>query len=400
MSSIPLASILPNPNNPRSISEEKFQSLKNSIESFPKMMKLRPIIIDSNNIVLGGNMRLKALQALGYKEIPAEWVRKADELTDEEKRQFIIKDNVGFGEWDYDLLANEWDQGELEEWGLDLWDANENVRLEAEDDEYEIPDDIPVDVNHGDIIEIGPHRLICGDSIDMDTYSKLTDGKSYQLVVTDPPYNVDYTGGTKEKLKIQNDKMNDSEFYQFLLDFYIAAFAFSDHGCPIYVFHADSEGHNFRKAMMEGGWKLSQCIQWVKNSMVMGRQDYHWQHEPILYGWKEGAAHKWYADRKQTTILNFDRPSANREHPTMKPIPLVGYLLNNSSKVGDIVCDPFSGSGSTMVAAHQTDRICYGIELDPKYCQVIIDRMFKLDPSLEFKINGEHYQPVVKEENG
>jgi site-specific DNA-methyltransferase (adenine-specific) len=152
--------------------------------------------------------------------------------------------------------------------------------------------------------------------------------------------------------------------------------------------------------MMEGGWKLSQCIQWVKNSMVMGRQDYHWQHEPILYGWKEGAAHKWYADRKQTTILNFDRPSANREHPTMKPIPLVGYLLNNSSKVGDIVCDPFSGSGSTMVAAHQTDRICYGIELDPKYCQVIIDRMFKLDPSLEFKINGEHYQPVVKEENG
>jgi DNA modification methylase len=337
-------------------------------------------------IVLGGNMRLKACLEAGLKEV---WIDVA-EWSEEQKQEFIIKDNVGFGEWDWELLANEWEPDLLDKWGLDLPDMFEE-EPEAEEDDYQEPDDLKVDVVRGDLIEIGHHRLLCGDSTQTDEWAKVMQDQLCDLVVTDPPYNVDYTGKTKDALKIDNDKMDNKDFYQFLLDFYTALGSYTKPGGGWYVWHADSEGANFRLAMKESGLLVKQCLIWVKNAQVMGRQDYHWKHEPCLYGWKEGAAHNWYADRKQTTVLEFNRPSRNGEHPTMKPVELISYQIKNSSKKNDIVADAFLGSGTTMVAAQQLNRVCYGMELDPKYCQVIIDRMTKLDPTLEIKINGQPY---------
>ena len=264
-------------------------------------------------------------------------------------------------------------------------------QLEAEEDEYEMPDEIKTNIVLGDLFEIGEHRLLCGDSTQTDTFKTLFGEQLADLVVTDPPYNVAYEGKTKAKPTIKNDSMGDGDFYQFLYDFYTALGSYTKPGGAWYVWHADSEGANFRKAMADSGIMVKQCLIWVKNSMVIGRQDYQWKHEPCLYGWKEGAAHGWYSDRKQTTVLDFDRPSRNAEHPTMKPIPLFAYQIANSSKQGDIVADGFGGSGTTMVACHQMNRKAYLVEFDPKYCQVIIDRMIKLDPSLEIKKNGVKY---------
>jgi site-specific DNA-methyltransferase (adenine-specific) len=265
------------------------------------------------------------------------------------------------------------------------------VEPEASEDDYDIPDEIHTDIVLGDLFEIGAHRLICGDSTQTDTFSRLLGQQMADMVLTDPPYNVDYTGKTKKALKIENDNKEDGDFYQFLYDFYTALGAYTKAGGAWYVWHADSEGANFRSAMANSGIMVKQCLIWVKSSMVMGRQDYQWKHEPCLYGWKEGAAHGWYSDRKQTTILEFDRPNRNAEHPTMKPIPLFAYQIGNSSKQGDIVADAFGGSGTTMVACHQMGRRAYLVEFDPKYCQVIIDRMLKLDPSLEIKRNGQKW---------
>jgi site-specific DNA-methyltransferase (adenine-specific) len=270
--------------------------------------------------------------------------------------------------------------------------AARGMVLEAEEDDFTVPDGgSQTDIVLGDLIEIGEHRLLCGSSTEIDTWGKLMVDELCDLVVTDPPYNVSYVGKTKDALTIENDAMGDGDFYQFLYDFYTALSSYCKSGGGWYVWHADSEGANFRKAMADAGIMVKQCLIWVKSSMVMGRQDYHWKHEPCLYGWKEGAAHKWYTDRKQTTVLEFDRPNRNAEHPTMKPIPLISYQIGNSSKKGDLVCDAFLGSGTTMVAAHQLERKCYGMELDPKYCQVIIDRMVNLDNTLKVKINGKDY---------
>lgn len=381
-----------NPNNPRVIKDDKFKKLVKSIQEFPQMLNIRPIVVNDDMIVLGGNMRLKACKEAGIKEIP---IIKASELTEEQQKEFIIKDNIGFGEWDWEMIANEWDAGQLTDWGMDIPDfkIDEN---ESKEDDYEIPDQLKTDIVLGDIFEIGQHRLICGDSTQTDTFEKLFAGQLADLVVTDPPYNVAYEGKTKDKLTIQNDSMKDGDFYQFLYDFYTALGAYTKSGGSWYVWHADSEGANFRKAMSDAGIMVKQCLIWVKNSMVMGRQDYQWKHEPCLYGWKEGAAHAWYSDRKQTTILEFDRPSRNAEHPTMKPVPLIAYQIGNSSKQGDIVADGFGGSGTTMVAAHQLGRKGYLVEFDPKYCQVIIDRMIKLDPSLKIKRNGKPYVKTME----
>lgn len=384
-----------NPANPRLIKDERFQKLVKSLQDFPEMMAKRPMVcvtdVDGKMYPLGGNMRLKALIEIGYKEIPKEWVMLADEWPEEKRREFVIKDNVGFGEWDIDALKANWDREALQNWGLEVDWGPDDV-LDAEEDNYEIPDDIQTDIVLGDLFEIGPHRLLCGDSTQIEEFEKLFQGQIADLVVTDPPYNVAYEGKTKNKLTIENDKQSDDEFYNFLLDFYTALGSYTKEGGAWYVWHADSEGANFRSAMKNAGIMLKQCLIWVKSSMVMGRQDYQWKHEPCLYGWKDGAAHAWYSDRKQTTILEFDRPNRNTEHPTMKPIPLIAYQIGNSSKQGDIVADAFLGSGTTMVAAHQLKRKCYGIELDPKYCQVIVERMLKLDPSLEVKRNGQKYQ--------
>ena len=384
---VPIHEIKANPNNPRLIKDEKFAKLVKSIKEFPEMLELRPIVVNDDMIVLGGNMRLKACKEAGLIQIP---VIKASSLTEEQQKEFIIKDNVGFGEWDWEMIANEWDSEQVTEWGLDIPDFK--IEAEAQEDDYEIPDEIQTDIVLGDLFEIGPHRLICGDSTQTDTFGILFGDQFADLVVTDPPYNVAYEGKTKEKLKISNDKQTDGDFYQFLYDFYTSLGSYTKSGGAWYVWHADSEGANFRKAMSDSGIMVKQCLVWVKNSMVMGRQDYHWQHEPCLYGWKEGAAHGWYSDRKQTTVLNFDRPQRNAEHPTMKPVPLIAYQIGNSSKQGDIVADGFGGSGTTMVASHQIGRKCYMVEFDPKYCQVIVDRMRKLDPGIEIKRNGEIYK--------
>ncbi len=268
------------------------------------------------------------------------------------------------------------------------------TKTESKEDDYEIPDDIKTNIRPGDLIEIGHHRLMCGDSTSEEAWNKLMKDNMADMVLIDPPYNVNYTGKTKNALKIKNDKMSNDSFYHFLYDAFTALGSYTKNGGAWYVWHADSEGLNFRKAFIESGMDMKQCLIWNKNSMVIGRQDYHWKHEPCLYGWKPGAAHGWYSDRKQTTILNFDRPNKNIEHPTMKPVDLFVYQINNSSKSGDIVADGFLGSGTTMVAAHQIGRKCYGMEIDTKYCQVIIDRMKKLDPELKIFVNGKEYKEI------
>ena len=418
-----ITDIRPNPENPRVIRDDKFTKLCHSIRDFPKMMELRPIIVDAEGIILGGNMRYQAVKASGMKEIPDCWVKRADELTDEQKREFIIKDNVGFGEWDYEMLSNIFDAEELAAWGLDIPEMAGPETVEVKEDDYEIPDTIKTDIVAGDLIEIGEHRLICGDSTLVETFEKLFNGSQADLIVTDPPYNVDYTGGGAEKLKIANDNMSDGDFYQFLYNFHTAIGAILKCGGGIYVWHADSEGLNFRKAFIESGLLLKQCLIWVKNSLFMGRQDYQWKHEPCLYGWKPGAAHFFTQDRTNTTVIDdkldlkklkkeemlamlqdifsdkiktsvlyYDKPVRNDVHPTMKPVLLIAKLIENSSSQGDIIADAFAGSGTTMVAAHQLKRKAYVVEFDPKYCQVIVERMQALDFTLTIKRNGELWQ--------
>ena len=381
---VKISQVKNNPNNPRIIKDDKFEKLVRSIKEFPKMLEIRPIVVNDDMIVLGGNMRLKACKEAGLREVP---IIKASDLTEDEQRQFIIKDNVSGGEWDWEQLVSEWDVDKLDEWGLDV-PVFPETELEAEEDDFDTtPPEEPITVL-GDLYEIGEHRLLCGDSTQTDTFEKLMDGELADMVVTDPPYNVAYEGKTKDALTIENDSMGNDDFYKFLYDFYSALTTAVKKGGAIYVWHASSEVINFGKAMVDAGWLLKQQLIWVKNTMVMGRQDYQWKHEPCLYGWLEGDSHKWYSDRKQTTVIEWDKPQRNGEHPTMKPIGLFAYQIQNSSKKGDIVIDAFGGSGTAMVACHEVKRKARIIEYDPKYCDVIVKRMLKLDPTISVKRNG------------
>lgn len=389
MQIVKISKVKSNPKNPRVIKDDKFKKLVKSIQEFPDMLNKRPLVCftdtDGKYVVLGGNMRLKACNELKLTEIP---IILADEWTEEQKNEFLIKDNVGFGEWDWDDLANEWDAEKLEDWGLDLPDFKTETHLEAEEDDFDTtPPEEPKTVL-GDLYEIGEHRLLCGDSTLTDTFEKLMDGELADMVVTDPPYNVAYEGKTKDALTIENDSMGNEDFYKFLYDFYVALSTGCKKGAAIYVWHASSEVINFGKAMVDAGWLLKQQLIWVKNTMVMGRQDYQWKHEPCLYGWLKGDSHKWYSDRKQTTVIEWDKPQRNGEHPTMKPIGLFAYQIENSSKIGDLVIDAFGGSGTTMVACEQLKRKARIVEYDPKYCDVIVKRMIKLDDTLTIKRNG------------
>jgi site-specific DNA-methyltransferase (adenine-specific) len=387
---VKVSEVKPNPKNPRIIRDDKFKKLVNSIQEFPDMLNKRPLVCftdkDGKYVVLGGNMRLKASKEIGLKELP---IVLADEWTEEQKAEFLIKDNVGFGEWDWDQLTSEWDAEKLDEWGLDV--PGFEVAPEAKEDDYEMPDEVLTDIVPGDLFQIGQHRLLCGDSTQTDSFEKLMQGELADMVITDPPYNVSYQGKTKDALTIENDSMKNDDFYKFLYDFYSALTTAVKKGGAIYVWHASSEIINFAKAMVDAGWLLKQQLIWVKNSMVMGRQDYQWKHEPCLYGWLKGDSHKWYSDRKQTTVIEWDKPQRNGEHPTMKPVGLFSYQIINSSKEGDIVIDAFGGSGTTMVACQELNRKARIIEFDPKYCQVILERMIKLDPTLKIKRNGEDY---------
>ena len=378
-----ISELTPAPYNPRESTEKQESQLKQSLKKFGVV---EPIIYNKQTgYIVGGHFRVRELQKLGYTEIECVIV----DLAEEDEKELNIRLNANTGQWDWDELANNFELEDLNDWGLEV--PNMKHELEAEDDNFEEPENVETDIVVGDLFEIGEHRLLCGDSTQTDTFEKLMQGELADMVVTDPPYNVAYEGGTKEKLTIENDSMSNDDFYKFLYDFYTALTTAVKKGGAIYVWHASSEIINFAKAMVDAGWLLKQQLIWVKNSMVMGRQDYQWKHEPCLYGWLKGDSHKWYSDRKQTTIIEFDRPNRNGEHPTMKPIGLFAYQIENSSKIGDIVIDAFGGSGTTMVACEQLNRKARVIEFDPKYCQVIIDRMKKLDPTLEIKRNGQTY---------
>lgn len=392
-----LTDIKANKSNPRVIKDDKFKKLVNSIKEFPKMMELRPMVIDSDGTVLGGNMRLKALQDLNYTEIPDAWVRRAADLTDEEKQRFIIADNVGFGEWDWEALANEWDTEKLNDWGLDVPDTF-GTQAEAEEDEYEMPEEVHTDIVLGDLFEIGQHRLLCGDSTDSDAVARLMNGEKADMVFTDPPWNVNY-GAVKEgnpmgykPRTILNDSMSTDDFKNFMNSAFSIMAMFSKKGCPTYVVMSAQEWGNLMLALFENGYHWSSTIIWNKSHLVMSRKDYHTKYEPIWYGWLDGAPRLCpIQDRKQSDVWDVDRPTKSELHPTTKPIELISIALKNSSKTGNLVMELFTGSGSTMVAAHQLNRKCYGMELDPKYCQVIVDRMLKLDPSLLVTKNGKPY---------
>jgi DNA modification methylase len=362
-----------NPNNPRVIKDDKFDKLVASIKEFPKMLEIRPIVVNDDMIVLGGNMRLKACKAAGLKEVP---IIKASELTEDEQRQFIIKDNVSGGEWDWEMLSTEWDVEQLEDWGLDVLDFGEEQHLEAEEDDFDAtPPEEPKTVL-GDLYEIGEHRLLCGDSTDSDQVAKLMNGQKADMVFTDPPYNIDYQGVTKgNHEKIANDKMSDEDFTQFLYD------ALNINSDTFYVCCSWQYSHLFRKALEDLQKPVKAFIVWDKINPAQHLDKYFKQHEIILYHGKFGGQKTVRGDVWQT------KRQKNTVHPTMKPIEIIEMALNDNTDKKNIY-DAFLGSGSTMVASHQLKRKCYGMELDPKYCDVIVKRMITLDHTLTIKRNG------------
>lgn len=382
---IAISKIKLNPSNPRVIKDDKFQKLVQSIRDFPEMLEIRPIVVNSDMIILGGNMRLKACKEAGLKQVP---VLKVSQLSIEKQREFIIKDNVGFGEWDWSMIANEWDVDQIKDWGLDVPDFA--IAPEAEEDDYEVPDGgIETDIVLGDLFEIGEHRLLCGDSTDSDQVARLMNGEKADMVFTDPPYGVGYAGKTKKKLTIESDDVSPEKLKDYVNAWFSNVDIFCREGAYLLATVPPGPLHViFAQDWLDRGW-LRQIMVWNKSSMVMGHSEYHYKHEPILFGWKEGGKRLKSADRTKTTVWEFDKPSANREHPTMKPVAMWAYGIGNHSKLGDVLYDPFLGSGTTMVASHQLKRKCYGMELDPKYCQVVVDRMLKLDPQIKIIKNGQ-----------
>lgn len=378
------------PTNPRQWTRAELENLKKSLQETPELLEARGILVypyDGKYLVLGGNMRLSALKALKAKDAPC--IVFPEDTPIDKLKEVVIKDNGSFGEWDFDSLANEWGDLPLTDWGVPAWEtehADAPLSEDAVDDDFDESEVKESICKPGDLWILGEHRLLCGDSTKPDDISRLMDGELADLWLTDPPYNVAYEGKTKDRLTIENDSKGDSEFRDFLVACYAAANANMKGGAAFYIWHADSEGYNFRYACHEVGWKVRECLIWQKNTMVMGRQDYQWKHEPCLYGWKEGASHNWYSDRKQTTLLAFDRPTRNAEHPTMKPIPLFAYQMCNSTKPGDLVLDSFGGSGTTLIAAEQMRRRSRLMELDPHYCDVIIARWEKLTGNKAVKL--------------
>ena len=372
--------LIPYINNSRKHSDEQVAQIAASIKEFGWT---NPILVDGNNGLIAGHGRLLAARKLNMDKIP---VIELAHLSEIQKKALIIADNKLSlnADWDNDLLMLELQQLNIDEFDLALLGFDEKeldallnpitgtLGLTDEDAVPDIPDEPKTKL--GDVYILGNHRLMCGDSCSVTDMDKLVNDRQVDMWLTDPPYNVAYEGKTKDALTIQNDSMSDDGFRQFLRDAYVTANTVMKSGAVFYIWHADSEGYNFRGAAHDAGWKVRQCLIWKKSSLVMDRQDYHWKHEPCLYGWKEGASHLWAADRKQTTILEFDRPNRNGEHPTMKPVELFEYQMLNNTKGGDIVLDSFGGSGTTMIAAEKHGRHAYIMELDPKYCDVIVKR--------------------------
>ena len=369
----------PYENNARTHSEEQVNKIVRSIEEFGF---INPVLIDGDYGIIAGHGRVMAAKKMGMTEVPCLFV---EDLTDAQKRAYIIADNklaLDAG-WDEELLKIE--LAELQEMdfditltGFELDELELDEPVEAEDDDFDCTPPKEAVCKLGEVYRLGRHRLMCGDSTSVEDVEKLMGGARVDLLLTDPPYNVAYEGKTKDALTIENDSMDDGNFREFLRTAFFCADSVMKEGAVFYIWHADSEGYNFRGACHDIGWQVRQCLIWNKNTMVMGRQDYHWKHEPCLYGWKAGAGHLWASDRKQTTILNFDRPTRNAEHPTMKPVPLFDYQIQNNTKKEDVVLDLFGGSGTTLIACEQNGRNAYLMELDPKYCDVIINRWEQL----------------------
>lgn len=407
MQLIPLGKLVPYVNNARTHSPEQLTKLRSSLREFGF---INPVIIDRDFNVIAGHGRIAAAKEEGMEEVPCVF---ADFLTEAQKKAYILADNrmaLDAG-WDEELLRIEIEslQGADFDVSLTGFGEDEIADLFAGDGEKDVKDDDfdlsaalekAAFVERGDIWTVGRHRLVCGDATSAEDVSALMDGKKANLIVTDPPYNVAFKSGSG--LSIQNDSMENGEFYTFLNNSFQNMAEHLEKGGAAYVFHADTEGLNFRKAFVDAGFHLAGVCIWVKNSLVLGRSDYQWQHEPVLYGFLKNGKHPWYSDRKQTTIWNYDKPKRNKNHPTSKPLDLLGYPVCNSSQENAIVLDTFGGSGSTMMACEQTNRICCMMELDEKYASVILRRYVEDTGDLEnvfVERGGEKipYSALVKE---
>lgn len=402
---LPLKELKPAAYNPRKKLKKGDKEYEKIKQSLLKFGYVDPIIVNEDLTVIGGHQRLTVLKDLDYETAKCVIV----DLPKEDEKALNIALNKITGQWDEALLADLLLDLQESDFNLDLTgfeppeidDILSNVHdKELSEDEFDVEEEFkkPTVSRHGDIWQLGKHRVICGDSTKAETYKQLLDDRKANLVVTDPPYNVDVeeTAG-----KILNDNMSDGDFYQFLLSMFTQVENHMEDDASIYVFHADTEGLNFRKAFKDAGFYLSGCCIWKKNSLVLGRSPYQWQHEPCLYGWKIKGKHQWFSDRKQTTIWEYDRPKSSKDHPTMKPIQLMAYPIQNSSMRGTIVLDPFLGSGSTLIAADQTGRVCYGIELDEKFVDVIVKRYIEVTGDTEVTVQRNHevltYNQVLNE---
>ena len=373
---VEISKLVPYANNARTHSPEQINKIRASLREFGFV---NPVLVDRAFNVLAGHGRIEAAKAEGYTEAPCVFV---ENLTEAQKKAYILADNrmaLDAG-WDTELLGIELEALQELDFDLSLTGFNESellelmgVDAEAEEDNFDLDEALsqPVFSQLGDLWCLGKHRVICGDSTSEEAYTQLMDGQKANLILTDPPYNVDVeeTAG-----KIMNDNMGDSEFYQFLFSAFKCMHGnLADDG-SIYVWHADTEGLNFRKAFKDAGFYLSGCCIWKKNALVLGRSPYQWIHEPCLFGWKKKGKHQWYSDRKQTTVWEYDKPRSSADHPTMKPVALMSYPIRNSTMTNGIVLDPFLGSGSTLIACCETNRVCRGIELDPRFVDVIVKR--------------------------
>jgi DNA modification methylase len=418
MESLPISKVRPNSDNPRYIKDEKFKKLVQSLRDFPEMANVRPIVVNTEMVVLGGNMRLKAMQEAGWSEVPVQVV----DWSEEKQREFIIKDNVGFGEWNWDELANTWDAEELNEWGLDTPDNWKAEELEAEEDDYTEPENMKVDVVLGDLIEIGEHRLLCGDSTDSDQVAKLMNGQKWDLMATSPPYNQGNSCGNllhtkglgigKKDVKLYEDKNSDNrtseDYYKFCIDILNTSTIFKNENehtvCWNVAYNAKSR-NDYGKIIfsIDNPYEVKETIIWDKTHSInlpqVGIYSRRCEFVFVMSATEKYHTSQTYNDCRwnywQIKSAGSQITGEDVEHRAAYPIEFASNMVTDFSLQNDLVYEPFTGSGTTMVAAHQLNRKCYGMELDPKYCQVIIDRMTKLDPTLSVKINGNEYVKTV-----
>lgn len=406
-----VSELIPCDFNPRQITDEELGRLKKSLEKF-NLVEIPAIDID--NVLIAGHQRVAAMYILGRGEELIDVRIPNRKLTEEEFKEYMLRSNIHNGEFDWSKIEEFFHDIDLSGIGMDMSAYDEFLRENSSlppESEGDFDADLPVIsvTQEGDLYELIStnknikHIFLCGDSTISTNFDKILGDSKISLMITDPPYNVDYQGGTKEKLKIKNDKMSNDSFYRFLYDFFVNSYVYSNPGAPAYVFYSDSEAINFRKSMLDAGYKISSTLIWVKNSFVLGRLDYHMQHEPvihcestqneedhnsIIYGWNKEGAHPWYSDRKQSSVLNFDKPQRNADHPTMKPIEMIGYLMKNSSKQLDVVFDGFLGSGTTIISSEMNWRNGRGFELDQRFADVIVRRWitYMRENKLEFSI--------------